>query len=347
VCAGAGVLTAAVLRLACAAPSPGEDAIVLELTDEAISGGAAMGLEARVWAAVNLLGMGDRSEVALRLIDEITTEPASRLDLGDVATSWRLLLAFHVGRAGLPAAVAHQILAPLLTSPDTVVQDAASRMQHIIGDRYADVRLQIEILEAELRAAEPSDDDGLRLHDALASAYNKVGDYRQAVGHAQFALPLRQHLQGPEHPATLAARHHLADWTGEAGDPARARDLYADLLPVTERVLGPRHPLTVTIRANLARWIGEAGNPARARDLYAGVLPVMERVLGPRHTDTLAARGGLARWTGEAGNPARARGLYVGLLPVMERVLGPGHPYVLIARKNLAHWAGEAKRRGR
>ena len=31
----------------------------------------------------------------------------------------------------------------------------------------------------------------------------------------------------------------LARWTGEAGDPAAARDLYAELLPVRARILGP------------------------------------------------------------------------------------------------------------
>ena len=32
---------------------------------------------------------------------------------------------------------------------------------------------------------------------------------------------------------------NLANWTGRAGDPAGARDLYAALLPVRERISGP------------------------------------------------------------------------------------------------------------
>ena len=77
------------------------------------------------------------------------------------------------------------------------------------------------------------------------------------------------------------ARHDLAYWTGEAGDPAAARDQFAALLPVRERVLGPEHPDTLTARANLARWTGQAGDPATARDLFAELLPVHERVSGP------------------------------------------------------------------
>ena len=88
---------------------------------------------------------------------------------------------------------------------------------------------------------------------------------------------------GPEHPDTLAARHDLARWTGEAGDAAGARDQFAALLPIRERVLGPEHPDTLATRHDLARWTGEAGDAAGARDQFAALLPIRERVLGPEH----------------------------------------------------------------
>ena len=75
-------------------------------------------------------------------------------------------------------------------------------------------------------------------------------------------------------------------WTGEAGDPAAARDQFAALLPVLERVSGPEHPDTLTARANLARWTGQAGDPAAARDQFAALLPVRERVSGSERTQT-------------------------------------------------------------
>ena len=95
---------------------------------------------------------------------------------------------------------------------------------------------------------------------------------------------------GPSTRDTLAARSHLAHWTGEAGDAAGARDQFAALLPVFERVLGPEHPDTLTARHNLAHWTGEAGDAAGARDQFAALLPIRERVLGPEHPDTLTAR---------------------------------------------------------
>ena len=59
---------------------------------------------------------------------------------------------------------------------------------------------------------------------------------------------------GAEDPDTLATRHNLAAFTGEAGDPARARDLFAALLPDMEQVLGAEHPYTLATRGNLANW---------------------------------------------------------------------------------------------
>jgi hypothetical protein len=46
----------------------------------------------------------------------------------------------------------------------------------------------------------------------------------------------------------------VAYWTGEAGDPAGARDQLAALLPIFEQVSGPEHPDTLTARSNLAHW---------------------------------------------------------------------------------------------
>ena len=47
----------------------------------------------------------------------------------------------------------------------------------------------------------------------------------------------------------MATRANLARWTGEAGDPAAARDQYAALLPVREQVLGAEHFNTLSTRA--------------------------------------------------------------------------------------------------
>jgi hypothetical protein len=147
---------------------------------------------------------------------------------------------------------------------------------------------------------------------------------------------------GPEHPDTLDARHHLARWTGEAGDAADARDQLATLLPIQERVIGTEHPNTLITRQELGRWTGEAGDAAEARDQLAALLPVIERVRGPEDLYTLATRHELAQCTGGAGDAAGARDQLAALLPVIERVLGPEDFGTLSTRLNLADWTGLA-----
>jgi hypothetical protein len=62
------------------------------------------------------------------------------------------------------------------------------------------------------------------------------------------------------HQHALTARGSLANWTGEAGDAAGARDQFAALLPVRERVLGAEHPETLDARADLDHWTRKAGD---------------------------------------------------------------------------------------
>jgi hypothetical protein len=69
-------------------------------------------------------------------------------------------------------------------------------------------------------------------------------------------LLIEERGEGPEDRGTLTARGiGLARWTGEAGDPAGARDQSTALLPIQERVLGPEHPEILTTRANLANLV--------------------------------------------------------------------------------------------
>ena len=147
---------------------------------------------------------------------------------------------------------------------------------------------------------------------------------------------------GLEHPKTLIARHNLAYWTGEAGDPAGARDEYAALVPIEERVLGPNDPTVLTTRHELARWTGTSGDAAGARDQYAALVPIEERVLGPNDPTVLTTRHEFARWTGISGDAAGARDQYATLMPLREGILGAEHPATLATGHELATWTGRA-----
>jgi hypothetical protein len=72
-------------------------------------------------------------------------------------------------------------------------------------------------------------------------------------------------VSGAAHLRTLAICASLAHWTGEAGDPAAARDQYAALLPVQKRVLGAAHPDTLTAHYNLNYWTRRADIPEKTQ----------------------------------------------------------------------------------
>jgi hypothetical protein len=336
-----GMLEAAVIRLTHATGYASPGALAEQLIGEAIEGGAAIGLEARIWAAIVLLDTPGQREAAASLSVKLTADLEAHGDLGAAGDQWRLLLAYHAGRAGLPD-LTMRLLGPLTTSSDPARQDAASKVRRATGGPGADTRLQNIFLEAELAALPPgAGDDRLRIHHALAANYDTLGDYRQALAHGQHELSLRTHIHGPRHPNTLVTRASIAAWTGNGGDRTAALRLLRELLPDMEQVLGPRHPDAVAARGNIAAWTGLCGDPAAALRLYRELLPDMEQVLGHRHPATLTTRSNIAGWTGQCGDPAAALRLDWELLPDREEALGPRHPDTLTTRSNIAGWTGQ------
>ena len=330
-------LAAAFLRLNQRTPSRA----LTPLAEALITAGAAVGLEARLWAAIALLNIPGRRDDALTMTDEVTADLDQRGDLGTAGDQWRLLLAFHAGRAGQPA-ITGRLLAPLLTCGDNQREDAAVAVLRACAGQGADTRRQNIILEAELAALPPdAADDRLHIYYALSRNYDALGDYRQALTHGQYELALRLAIQPPDHPDILVTRNNIAGWTGECGDADQALRLFQLLLPDQERVLGPDHPDTLTTRNNIAGWTGDSGDAERALRLSELLLPDQERVLGPDHPDTLTTRNNIALWTGRCGDAAGALRLSELLLPDQERVLGLDHPDTLTTRHNIAGWTGE------
>jgi hypothetical protein len=333
-------LAGAVIRLSHITPQAPPGPLAGQLIAEAVAGGAVTGLEARIWAAIVLLGTPGEREAALNLAGQVTADLDARPGLGAAGDRWRLRLAFHAGRAGLPD-LTTRLLGPLIASGDPAREDAANMVLRAVDGPGADIRLRTILLEAELAALPPgADDDRLRIHHALAANHDTLGDYRQALAHGQRELDLRTHIQGPRHPNTLTTRADIAAWTGGTGDPAGALSLCQELLHDQKQALGPRHPDTLATRGNTAYWAGASGDPAGALSLSQELLPDVKEVIGPRTYDTLALRGNVALWTGASGDLARALSLSQELLPDMEEVLGHCHPITLTTRGNNADWTG-------
>ena len=78
------------------------------------------------------------------------------------------------------------------------------------------------------------------------------GDFAGATKASEHLLKDTLRVLGPDHPATLITRHHLAYWRGMAGDPTRAITELEQLLTDRTRILGPDHPDTLNTRYALA-----------------------------------------------------------------------------------------------
>ena len=331
-------LAATVLRLSRVTPQPAAGPLAQQLIAEAIVGGAAVGLEARVWAAADLLNTPGQHEAALALTGRVIADLDARPDLGEAGDRWRLLLAARTARAGHPD-MAGKLLTPLLASSEPACHRPARAILDAGDGPRADIRLQNILLADELAVLPAgAEDDRLRIHHALAANYATLGDYRRALVHGQHELALRTRIQGPDHPDTLDIRADVSDWTGECGDDTGALALCLDLLPDMKRVLGPDHPATLATRAHLARWTGGCGDAARALALYRDLLPDMKRVHGSYHPDVLTTRVHIGRWTGEHGDAAGALKWFRKLLPDMGRVYGPAHAETLNVRAHIGRW---------
>ncbi|WP_280409805.1 tetratricopeptide repeat protein [Nocardia brasiliensis] len=147
---------------------------------------------------------------------------------------------------------------------------------------------------------------------------------------------------GWDHPDTLIARHRLAYWRGESGDPHTAVTELETVLAARIRRGGPLHPETLDTRFDLARWRGHRGDIRGAIAEFERLLADQLRVFGADHPATLSTRHSVARWRGKNGEPATAARLFEQILLDRVRVLGPDHPDVLATRQNIARWHADS-----
>ena len=289
--AGAGRqgLLMAYLRLARTRPAAGHgDPLAEEAIGLALAAGAAIGLEARVWAAADLLGRDGNREQALALAGQVTGELEARAGLGEAGDQWRLLLAFAAGRAGRPA-ITQRLLAPMLSSSTASREKPAQAVLRAVDGPHADIRLQIILLQAELEATPAAaDDDQLRLHAALAAAYSDLGIYRQALGHGHHELPLRQRLQHPDHPEhpDHPGQHRVLDWRVRGcGRGAAPGDRAAARPGTGPGPRPPRHPDHPEQHRGLDWQVRGCGRGAAPGDRAAARPGTGPRPRPPRHPD--------------------------------------------------------------
>ena len=266
-------LSAAVLRLARIRQSRRADPLIDATIAAVAAGGAAIGLEARIWAAIDLLGQPDQRDTSAGADrpDHRRAEPAGTIWARSATGGVCYWPSMPGELAILPSP--SSFLPRCSTRPSSPEDgDAARAVLYAVGGPRADTRLQIVGLEAELAALPPdADDDRLRVHHALAADYDHLGDYRRALHHGQQELPLRRRIQGADHPDTLTTRSNIAFWTGRVRASSRRHcGCPRSCCPTGNGSLAPTIPTPWPPAATSRPGPGECGDPARGAAAVPG-----------------------------------------------------------------------------
>ena len=171
--------------------------------------------------------------------------------------------------------------------------------------------------------------DTPQLHDLVAAT-------REASSHDQAAATLERVL-GPEHPATLAGLHALANMLADQGKPGAALPLYNRVLPVMQRVLGEEHPDSLACAGHMAKTLKAIGDFRGAESLLKAALPRLEALHGHGDVRTLQCVADIASVLDKQRNLAAA-------IPFAERAhrgfegsLGVEHHRTMKVRLHLNH----------
>ncbi|NKI34179.1 serine/threonine protein kinase [Wenzhouxiangella sp. XN79A] len=196
---------------------------------------------------------------------------------------------------------------------------------HDAGDFLRAIELYTRALELDAKT-ETRPERYLLLNN-LAAAHQDRGALAQAEPPLREALRLREARFGPDHPASLRARHNLAALLLERGQLDEASALADRAAEARGRVLGGDH--VDTLRSRLLRsWIGWVGRPddsVRRGEVEALIQAVLDTAPA-RSAAAFRARARRAELLRRTGDHAAARSEYLELAEDYRRALGADHP---------------------
>ena len=147
---------------------------------------------------------------------------------------------------------------------------------------------------------------------------------------------IRKELLGPDHPDTFAALSYLGDAYHNAGQPEKARLIFAETLQKIREKLGPGHQYELLAMNNLAHSYRSAGQLDKAIALFEESL---SKALDKNDTgdrETLVTMNNLADAYAAGGQYDKALALHEEILRQRQARLGPDHPDTLVTMNNLA-----------
>jgi serine/threonine protein kinase/tetratricopeptide (TPR) repeat protein len=196
------------------------------------------------------------------------------------------------------------------------VVEVLARADERVAQKFADRPL----IEASIR-------------HALGQAYEEMGQFKKAEGHAARAVELRLARLGPEHVETIASQNTLGWDLTRQGKMKEAQALMATTYKTARKALGPERPETLQAMHVLA--VTYSG--AEARAFHEELLALKRRVLGTEDPKTLATMNNLASLLleKEFRELESAKRLLEEVVAVQRRER-PDHPQTLLTMQNLA-----------
>jgi serine/threonine protein kinase/tetratricopeptide (TPR) repeat protein len=170
----------------------------------------------------------------------------------------------------------------------------------------------------------------------LATMYEDLGRYSDALKLRQETLAIQRAKLGPDDLATLKSMSNLANSYNDLGRNEDALSLREEALPILKAKLGPDHALTITGMNNLALSYSNVGREADALKLREETLAVMRSKFGAEYPELVPVMNGLATSYAEVGREGDALKLREETLALAKVKLGVDHPMTLWAMNNLA-----------
>jgi serine/threonine protein kinase len=171
--------------------------------------------------------------------------------------------------------------------------------------------------------------DTLRSNNGLATSYNFLGRYADALKLSEETLPRLKATLGPNHSDTLRSMRNLAWSYGGLGRFADAAKVDDEALPLHQAALGPDHNDTLLLMTNMAVTLTNLGRHAEALKLRQETLARRKATFGPDHPETLFSMASLAISYGNLGRAAEALKLLEETLAIQKVKLPPDHPDTL------------------
>ncbi len=173
------------------------------------------------------------------------------------------------------------------------------------------------------------------MQQTLAGALLRLGDRTAAIPVIERSVAALEPLVGPNHFATLTARHLLATAYSYAGRVEEAITILRDVEARYRADRGADDQAALRSLANLGMVLLESGRRQEALECMKRAVDGMRKRNGPDDEDVMHWTMGLALGYDDVGERAKALELLEELLPRLEAVKGKDHPETIQCLMNV------------